>query len=83
MVKVKKKGGKLEEFKKSKIVKGVKKTGASAKEAAEVAKDVSKQLAEKAVISAKKLSDMVMNSLKKVNKKAADAFAEFRKKAKK
>lgn len=81
MVKIKKRSGKLEEFMKSKIVSGCKKTGATAEQAVQVAKDVSVKVAKIAVVPAK-LSNMVVTSLRKINKTAADAFVRFRNKKK-
>jgi len=78
MVKVKKRDGKLEKFMKSKIIRGCKKSGATAKQATQVAKDVSKKVAKMTLIPAAKLSDMVIKSLRKVNKKATSAFVKYR-----
>ena len=78
MVKVKKRDGRLEEFTESKIIAGCKKAGATAKEAAQVAKEVSKKIANMTIVEAEKLSSMVVASLKKVNKTATDAFVKFR-----
>jgi len=80
MVKVKKRSGKLEVFKKSKIIAGCKKTGATTKQAAQVAADVSKKVAKVTIVPATKLSSMVVTSLRKVNKTAATAFVRFRNK---
>lgn len=80
MIKVRKRDGSLEDFKDSKIVAGCRKAGASAKEAAQVAKEVSKKVAKMVVVPATRLSNMVVASLKKVNKSAANAFVEFREK---
>jgi hypothetical protein len=78
MVKVKKRIGKTEEYLESKIIAGCKKAGATAEEAAKVAKEASMKVGKMAVVDAEKLSDMVVESLRKVNKDAADAFHEFR-----
>jgi len=78
MVKVKKRDGKIEEFVESKIVTGVKKAGASAGEAAHVAKEISEMVAHKVEVTAEELSNMVVTSLRKVNKAAADEFIKFR-----
>ena len=78
MVRVKKRSGKLEEYLESKIVTGVRKAGASAKEAEHVAKQVSKMVAHKRVVTADALSDMVAASLLKVNKSAAGNYIKFR-----
>ena len=78
MVKVKKRDGSFEEFVESKIVAGVKKAGATAEEAAQVAKEVTAKVVKKAEVTAEELSNMVVASLEKVNKVAADEFAKFR-----
>jgi transcriptional regulator NrdR family protein len=78
LVKIKKRDGSFEEFVESKIVTGVKKAGATAEEAAKVAKDVSAKVAKKAEVTAEELSNMVVSSLKKVNKAVADEFVKFR-----
>lgn len=80
MVKIKKRDGSFEAFVESKIVATVKKAGATAEEAARVAKEVSAKVAHKAEVTAEELSDMVVASLKKVNKAAADEFVKFREK---
>jgi transcriptional regulator NrdR family protein len=59
-------------------VAGVKKAGATAEEAARVAKEVTEKVARKAEVSAEELSNMVVTSLKKVNKVAADKFLKHR-----
>lgn len=78
MLNVRKRSGKLEAFEASKITSGCKKAGASSKEAAKVAKDVSKKVAKMSVVPAAKLSSMVVASLKKVNKSAASSFVKYR-----
>ena len=78
MVKVKKRDGGFEEFIESKIVAGVKKAGATAEEAAQVAKEVSLKVANKAEVTAEELSNMVVTSLRKANKAVADEFVRFR-----
>ena len=78
MVKVKKRDGTIEEHIESKIVAGVRKAGATAEEAARVAKEVVEKVAHKSEVTAKELSTMVVASLRKLNKKAADAFVKFR-----
>ena len=78
MVKVKKRDGRIQEYVESKIVNGVRKAGATAEEAAHVAKEVSENVANRAEIAAEELSRMVVTSLRKVNKKAADEFVKFR-----
>jgi len=79
MVKVKKKGGNLEEFMENKIVAGVKKAGVTAKEAVDVAREVSGKAVKKTVVTTEEIAKMVVDSLKKENKKVADAFVKFRK----
>jgi transcriptional regulator NrdR family protein len=78
LVKVKKRDGSLEAFVESKIVAAVKKAGATAEEAARVAKEVYTKVAHKVEVTADELSDMVVASLKKVNKAAADEFVKVR-----
>jgi len=78
LVKIKKRDGSFEEFVESKIVAGVKKAGATAEEAAQVAKEVSAKVAKKAEVTSEELSNLVVASLKKVNKAAADEFVKFR-----
>lgn len=78
MVKVKKRDGSVEEFVESKIVAGVRKAGATAKEAEQVAKEVSKTVARRTEVAAADLSKMVVTSLEKVNKAAAAEFTRFR-----
>lgn len=78
MVKIKKKDGRFEEFVESKIVTGVKKAGATAEEAAHVAKEVAEKVARKTEVTAEELSNMVVTSLKKLNKAAADKFVKHR-----
>ena len=78
MVKVKKRGERIEEYVESKIINGVKKAGATAEEAARVAKEVAEKVAHKGKVTAEELSTMVVTSLRKVNKKAAEEFVKFR-----
>jgi len=78
LVKIKKRDGRFEEFVESKIVAGVKKAGATAEEAAHVAKEVSKKIAHKTEVTAEELANMVVTSLKKINKAAADKFVKHR-----
>ena len=78
MVKIKKRDGRIEEYVESKIVAGVKKAGATAEEAARVAKEVAKKIANKAEVTAEELSTMVVTSLRKINRKAAAEFVKFR-----
>lgn len=80
MVKVKKRDGSLEEFMELKILTACKKAGATAKEAADVAKNVSMKVVKKTVVTSEEIAKMVVDSLKKANKTAADAFVKFRKK---
>ena len=83
MVKVKKRDGRFEEFVESKVVTGVKKAGATAEQAARVAKEVSEKVAHKTEVTAEELSNVVVTSLGKANKAAADEFAKFRDKSQK
>jgi transcriptional regulator NrdR family protein len=78
VVKIKKRNGSIEDFVESKIVAGVKKAGATAEEAAHVAKEVTAMVAHKTEVTAEELSNMVVTSLKKVNKAAANEFVKFR-----
>lgn len=78
MAKVKKRDGTVEEFVQSKIVKGVRKAGATAQQATQVAKEVSAKIAGKTEVTAQQLSRHVVTSLGKVNKTAADDFVKFR-----
>jgi hypothetical protein len=52
MVKVKKRDGRIEEYIESKLVAGVKKAGATAEEAAHVAKEVAEKVAHKGDVAA-------------------------------
>jgi len=79
MVKVKKKDGSLEEFMEKKVVAGVKKAGATAKEALDVAREVSEKAVKKTLVTTEEIGKMAADSLKKVNKKAAEAFVKFKK----
>jgi len=78
MVKIRKRDGRIEEFFESKIVAGVKKAGATAKEAAQVAKEVAGKVAHRTEVAAEELSTMVVASLRTVNRKASEAFVNFR-----
>ena len=78
MVKVKKRDGKIEEYLESKVVTSIRRAGASDKEAARVAKQVSKMVAHRRVITSDDLADMVIASLIKVNKSAAGNYIKFR-----
>lgn len=78
MVKVKKRDKRTEELVESKIVAGVKKAGATAEEAAHVAKEITEKIAHRGEVTAEELSTMVVTSLRKVNKKAAEEFVKFR-----
>jgi len=75
---VKKRDGRIQDYIESKIIAGVKKTGATAKEAEEVAKEATKKLANRAEVTAEELSEIVVTALTKVNKKASEAFVKFR-----
>ena len=68
----------MEEFVESKVVTGVRKARASAKEAAQVVKEVSEKVAHRAEVTAEELSNMVVISLRNVIKKAAEEFVRFR-----
>jgi transcriptional regulator NrdR family protein len=78
MTQVKKRDGTTEQFILSKIETGIKKAGATAQQAVQVAKEITKKTAGKVDVAAADLSDWVVVELRKVNKKAADAFAKFR-----
>ena len=78
MVKVKKRDGKWEEYAESKVVAAAKASGATAKEAAQVAKEVTAKLAKKAEVDAKELSEIVIKAVEKVNRAAAKEFIRFR-----
>ncbi|WXG42976.1 MAG: ATP cone domain-containing protein [Promethearchaeati archaeon SRVP18_Atabeyarchaeia-1] len=78
MVKVKKRDGRIEEFSESKIVAAVEKAGATAKQAAQVAKDIAKKVANMVDVTTAKLSDLIATELRKLNKKAADAYVANR-----
>ncbi len=80
MTKVKKRDGRLEEFKESKIVAACKKAGATARQASDIAKDVSAKVVGKVTVTAEEISKMVVKSLKEVNKNAAGTFVKFKKK---
>lgn len=77
-VKIRKRDGRIEDFLESKIVDGVKKAGATAKEAVHVAKDVSAHVAHRTEVAAEELSHLVVTSLRKVNRAASEAFVKFR-----
>jgi transcriptional repressor NrdR len=78
MVKIKKRDGRIEEYAESKIAAGVKKAGATAEEAARVAKEVAEKVARRGEVTAKELSKMVVTSLRSVNKRASEEFVKFR-----
>jgi transcriptional regulator NrdR family protein len=78
LVRVKKRSGKIEEFLESKIITGVRRAGANAKDAAYVANQVSRMVAPLREVTADDLSNMVASSLRKVNKAAAGNFTKFR-----
>jgi transcriptional regulator NrdR family protein len=78
MVKVKKRDGKWEEYAESKVVAAAKASGATAKEAVKVAKEVTAKLAKKAEVNAEELSEIVVKAVEKVNKAAAKEFVGFR-----
>ena len=78
MVKVKKRDGRWEEYVESKIATAAKASGASAKEAAQVAKEVTAKLAKQIEITAEELSEIVIKAIGKANKAAAKEFVKFR-----
>ena len=78
MVKIRKRDGRIEEFLESKIIAGVKKAGATVKEAAHVAKEVAGKVTHRTEVAAEELSNMVVASLRKVNQKASEEFRKFR-----
>jgi phenylalanyl-tRNA synthetase alpha subunit len=75
---VKKRGGKWEEYVESNVEAGVKASGATAKEAAQVAKEVTAKFAKKTEITANELSEAVVKVIEKVNKAAAKEFVRLR-----
>ena len=77
-VKIRKRDGRIEEFLESKIVVGVKKAGATAKEAVHVAKEVSGHVAHRTEVVAEELSHLVVTSLRNVNRAASEVFVKFR-----
>ena len=78
MVRVKKSGGRTEEFDASYISAGVAKAGAKVKEAVQVAKEVSQQVARRSEITAQELSEIVAKTLRKINNTAANEFVRYR-----
>ena len=78
MVKVKKRNGKMEDFKLSKIVAGCENAGSNAEQALCVATEILTNVADKTIVPAAELSDMVITELKKVNEEASEAFDEYR-----
>jgi transcriptional regulator NrdR family protein len=78
MVKVKKRDGKWEEYVESKVEAAVKASGATAKEAAQVAKEVTAKLAKMIEVDARELSEIVVKTIEKVNRAAAKEFVRFR-----
>lgn len=76
MGKVRKRNGKLQTFNESKIVRAVKKAGASAKVALAVADEVSKNVG-KTTIRAERLSKLVISTLRRKNKRAAASFVSY------
>lgn len=75
---MKKRDGKWEEYVESKVVAAAKASGATAREAAQVAKEVTAKLAKKAEVDAEELSEIVVKTIEKVNKAAAKEFVRFR-----
>jgi anaerobic ribonucleoside-triphosphate reductase len=80
MTQVKKRDGRIEEFVVSKIENSVKKAGATAEQAAQVAKTVAAKVVNKAQVTAAALSGYVVTALRKLNKKAAAAYVAYRNK---
>ncbi len=78
MVKVKKRDGKIEDFKLSKIVAGCEKAGSNAEQALCVATEILTSVADKTVVPAVELSDRVVSELRKFNETASEAFDEYR-----
>jgi len=78
MVKVKKRDGRIEEFKLSKIVAGCEKAGSSPGQALCIAGELVAAVGERSVVTAEELSSKVITELKKVNEEAAKAFEEYR-----
>jgi transcriptional regulator NrdR family protein len=78
VVQVKKRDGGIQDFVQSKLEASVKKAGATAEQATQVAKLVAKKVANKIEVTSAKLSDYVVAALRKINKKAADAYAAYR-----
>jgi len=83
MVKVKKRDGRIEEFMKSKIIKGCQKAGATVIEAAKVAEEVAVKVTRFTIVTTDEIAKSVVDSLEKINKKAADSYKNFRKQKKK
>ncbi len=83
MTKVRKKDGRTEEFDALFVSAGVAKAGAKAREAVQVAKEVSLKLSKRAEITADELSEMVSESLRKINRTAAEEFVRYRDKQRK
>jgi len=75
-MKVKKKDGKLEDFNKNKIIKGCKKSGASAKLANEIATVVRNKAYDGILTS--EIRTIVLRELEKKDKKSAMEFRSFK-----
>jgi transcriptional regulator NrdR family protein len=82
MVRVKKKDGKTEDFKESKIQASVQKAGATVEQAIQVAKTVTAKVAKLAEVTTAKIAEYVVAALRTLNKKAADAYVAYREKLK-
>jgi len=78
MVNVKKRDGRWEEYVKSKVKDAAKASGATAKEAEQVTKEITAKLAKKTEIAAEELSEAVVKAIEKMNKAAAKEFVRFR-----
>jgi 2-phosphoglycerate kinase len=75
MVKVQKRE---EEFEKSKVENSIKAAGATPKEAANIAEEISKEVAKRKKISSDEIFEMAVKALNKVNKTAAKEFRRYR-----
>ena len=76
VIRVKKKSGRLQVFKKSKIIKSCRKAGASPATCKKVANYVAKKAKDKMPTS--KIKKMVMSRIRKYDRKAAMNFKKFR-----
>jgi transcriptional regulator NrdR family protein len=80
MVKVKKRDGREEDFKESKLEASIEKAGATIEQAKQVAKTVATKIANLVVVTSDKISEYVVTALRAINKKAADAYVAYQKK---